>query len=682
MVVEDYHDSKTCESESSLQGEFIVPLPPTPVSLDRLDSCFSDPESHYESDEAASELEMVKPASHPQFEWVDNVTNAKPNKQMLAIPTRSFSTQIRSPRLPNKSMDKANSTLISSLSRSEEQLWISSKSTSTEVVKTHRCSSDAILEDRPPLPPRTYYTVPRQDSKIVCKPLPPIPTDEEEYIPGIDNRRKLSSSMDCLRNAIIEEEASPYLSPIDLHNQLKEENCSLVNAASSSHIPDRPPLPAVPTEPPFRPNKPSSIVRSKTQYIPGKKYGHKRSRSSNCDFLRSVPKDDKPYNHQRDARSNLLLNPYATLGPSTFVTYSMRAKSGSPESDLESSLTKSFKAKQSPVPDNETNWDKFGTYTRMSPASSLDIRSSVCQSQELLRDPYKPPNDTSSDTEITQCTSAVPPRRGERRKARRWKTNKDAKSKNDYNPANRLYWQQRQHAFEVPRYVSQPSIQNNSNFGMQRHDTDKTDSKRSSRDSNIYEHVDEEVLEDIRKASNDDYRSSAETDIVYKSIAQPGVFPHPPSAQEWHYFMYMWQLFLQWMSDHAPPEVYNTPSNVPANVGNTPPLIGNQPFPEMYDEVRKLSTTSYTSINCDWIKNLAQTQASSLAEDDSRVSGAFSPHSYNESTETNAVINKQATLCAQNSHSALTGNGKSISSVDSGICSHSQNGDSNSNGDS
>ena len=675
IVMQNYCTASNCESVSSSLGELLVPLPPTPNSLDKLDSCFSDPESHCESeeflDETASELEAVK--SDPQVEHVDGVVTANPNTQVLLKRTGSFNTQIRSPCLPKRGTDTAMSSIFMrepSLSRSEEHLWKKSKSTSATVDKRHRYSSDALLDEdiRPPLPPRTYY--PGQEiQKIISKPLPPIPIDEEEYIPNSEHRRKLSSSMDCLRNGLLEEEPSPYIDPIELQRQSKQ-------ASSSS---DRPPLPAIPTELPHRTC--ISISRSKTQYLPGRKYSHKRSRSSNCDFLKSLPKDEKPHVYQ--------LNSYATLNPSAFVSYSMRAKSNSPpESDLESSSLKnknSFRtrnSKQSLVPD-ETDLDSFGTYTRMSPAPSIDVTSPAGQSEELLRDPYKLPTDNSSDTDITECSIAVPLRRGERRKARRWETNKGNKSKSNCNSANRHYWQQRQQqVFEVPRYVSQPSIQNDSHIPINilSHDTY---SKHSSHDSNIYEHVDEDVLEGLRKGREDEYRSSAETDTVYKSVQQPGVFPHPPNAQEWHYFMYMWRLFLQWMTEHAPPEVYSVPSNVPANVNNTPPLIGNQTFPDYYDEVRKQSTTSYTSINCDWIRNLANAQTSSLVEDGTRASGgAFSPQGYSDSTEPNTVVNKHSTLRSQNSQATLNSNGKSVSSFDSGICHNSHNDDSNSNGDS
>ena len=674
-VMQNYCTGSNCDSVSSPLGEFLVPLPSTPNSLDRLDNCFSDPESHCESedflDETVSDLEAVK--SDPQVEQVDSVVSAKLNTQVLVKPTRSFDTH----SLPKRGSNTAMSSIFmieSSLSRSEEQLWKKSKSTSAAVDKRHRYSSDALLEEdrRPPLPPRTYYPG-QENPKIVSKPLPPIPIDEEEYIPNYEHRRKLSSSMDCLRNGILEE-PSPYIAPVELYHQLKQEQ----SASSSSHLLDRPPLPAIPVEPPHRTIV--SIGRSNTQYLPGRKYTHKRSRSSNCDFLKSLPKDEKPHVHQ--------LSSYATLNPSAFMSYSMRAKSNSPpESDLESSLKKknSFRirsSKQSLVPD-ETDLDSFGTYTRMSPAPSIDVTSPAGQSEELLRDPYKIPTDNSSDTDLTECATAVPPRRGERRKARRWETNRDSRNKSNYNSANRHYWQQRQQQpFEVPRYVSQPSIQNDSHIPINilRHDSH---SKHSSHDSNIYEHVDEDVLEGLRKGREDGYRSSAERDTVYNSVQQPGVFPHPPTAQEWHYFMYMWQLFLQWMTEHAPPDVYSVPSNVPANIGNTPPLVGNQTFADYYDEVRKQSITSYTSINCDWVRNLANARASSLVEDGARASGgAFSPQGYSDSTEANTIVDKHSTLRSQNSRATLNDNGKSVSSFDSGICHNSHNDDSNSNGDS
>lgn len=673
----NYCATSNCDSDPSSQSEVLVNLPPTPISLENLDSCFSDAESHCESgdllDETASELEAVK--SDPHLERVDSFVTAKPNVHVLGKPTRSYSTQIRSPRLPNRTIDAVKSsifTLDPSLSRSDEQLGKKSKSTSTALDKLRqRFSSDALLDgNRPPLPPRTYHPYPGQENqKIISKPLPPIPTDEEEYIPNY--RRKLSSSMDCLIDKTVEEEPSPYIAPIDLHPHLKREDQSL---ASSSHISERPPLPAIPTEPPSKPN--ITIARSHTQYLPGRKYGHKRSRSSNCDFLKSLPKDDKPLNSHKDTRNSL--NPYATLRPSSFAR-SMRARSGSPsEPDLESSLQKknSFKfksSKQSLIPD-ETDQNSFETYTRMSPASSLDVRVSVCLPQEPLRDQHKPSSGNGSDTDITEGASAVPPRRGERRKARRWETNKDAKNKSEYNSANRLYWEQRQQAFEGPRYVSQPSIQNDSqNLSIRRHNTDSiTNSKRSSRDSNIYEHVDEDVLEGLRRSHIDDFRSTP----------RPGVFPHPPTAQEWHYFMYMWQLFLQWMSEHAPPEVYSVPNNIPTNVNNTSPLLEHQIFTETIDEDRKESVTSYTSIDCEWIKNIAKTsRTSTLVEDGARASGTCSSRGYSDSTEANTVVNKHPSLRSQNSCATLSGNGKSVSSVDSGIC-HSQNDDFNSNGDS
>ena len=669
--MQNYCTGSNCDSVSSPLGEFF-PLPPTPNSLDKLDNCFSDQESRCESeeflDETASELEAVKPDQR-----VEQVDTAKLNTQLLVKPTRSFDAQIWSPSLPKRGSNTAMSSVFMmepSLSRSEEHLWKKSKSTSAAVDKKHRYSSDALLEDdkRPPLPPRTSC-LGQELPKIVSKPLPPIPIDEEEYVPNYEHRRKLSSSMDCLRNGISEEEPSPYIAPIELYNQLKQEQ------SGSLHLPDRPPLPAIPIEAPHR--TAVSITRSKTQYIPGKNYGHKRSRSSNCDFLKSLQKDDKSHPHQ--------LNSCATLNPSAFRSFYTRAKSNSPpESDLENSLKKnSFRirsSKQSLVPD-ETDLDSFGTYTRMSPAPSIDVTSPAGQSEELLRDSNKLPTDNSSDTDLTECAAAVPPRRGERRKARRWE---NSTSKSNCNSASRHYWQQRQpQPFEVPRYVSQPSIQGDSHIIPIniRHDTQ---SKRSSRDSNIYEHVDEDVLEGLRKDREDGYRSSAETDTVYRSVfQQPGMFPHPPTAQEWHYFMYMWRLFLQWMTEHAPPEVYSVPSNVPANMNNTPPLVDNQAYPEYYDEVRKQSTTSYTSINCDWIRNLANARTSSLAEDSARASGgAFSPQESSDSTEANTVVDKHSTSQSQNSHATLNGNGKSVSSFDSGICHNSHNDDSNSNGDS
>ena len=658
-------------------GELLLPLPPTPNSLDALDNCFSDPESLCVSvenlSETASKLEAVK--SDPEIEQVDSVATTKPN--MLTKPVGSVSTKIRSPCLPKRGMDTAISSILmreSSLSRSEENLWKKSKSIAV-LDKKHRYSSDALLEDdkKPPLPPRISY--PGQEiQKIISKPLPPIPVDEEEYIPNYEHRRKLSSSMDCVRDAILEE-ASPYIAPVDLHPSLKRDQPATTSIQSS----DRPPLPPIPVEPR---NKPvPSICRSNTQYLPGKKYSHKRSRSSNCDFLKSLPRDENPHVHQ--------LTSYNTLNPSSFLTHSMRAKSFSPpESDLENSLKKkgSFRNRTSKKLPEESNLDLFGTYTRMSPAPSLDVKSP--SDQELPKEQYKIPTDDGSDIDTTECPTAAPPKRGERRKARRWEANKYSKNKSNYSPANRHYWQQRQQAFEVPRYVSQPSAQNDSviPINVPRQDAH---SKRSSRDSNIYEHVDEDVLEGLRKDREDDYRSSAETDVVYKLVHQPGVFPHPPTAREWHYFMHMWQLFLQWMSEHAPPEVYSVPSNIPANVGNipanvsnTPPLINDQSFPEYYDEVRKQSITSYTSINCDWIKNLAAAQVNSIVEDNSRASvGAFSPQGYSDGAEiNNTVVDKHLTLRSQNSHATLNGNGKSVSSVDSGC--HSHNDESNSSGDS
>jgi len=685
--MENYYAPSIRESVSSNQGDFLSPLPDMPTSLDNIDNCFSDRDSHCESeeylDETADELEAVK--SYPQLVGVgDSVFTDKPDVQLMVNPTRFLSSQIHSPCLPKR--DSSTFPNDKSLSRSEEQLWKKSKSMSAAIEKPpfkQRYSSDAILkEDRPPLPPRTCVFPPQENKKIVSKPLPPIPIDEEEYIP---NGRKLSTSLDCLRSPTLEEEASPYLSPIDLNLQLKREDQSLRNASSSSHLSDRPPLPALPTEPPQRGGV--SITRSNTQYIPGKRYSHKRSRSSNCDFLRSMPKEEMPYNHQKDSR-NSALNSYATLRPSTFMACNLRDSSASPsELDLESSLKKknsfhrkTINSKQVLIPD-ETDRDTFGTYTRMSPAPSFDLRSSLCQPEELPRDAsfYKLPNDSSSN-DIKECASFVPPRRGERRKARRWETHKDDKDKITQNPANKLYWQQRRQTSEGPRYVTQPGapqIQNSSNLLItNRHDTN---SKRSSRDSNIYEHVDEDILESLRNNHSDDYRSSAETDVAYRSTTQPGVFPHPPTANEWHYFMYMWKLFLQWMTEHTPPEVYSVPSNVPANTGNTPPLIVSHNIQEYYDEVRKQSVTSYTSINCDWIKDIANT-SSFDGDIRSRVSGTFSPQGSNDTTEATAVVDKQPSPPSQNPHPALKGNGKSVSSFDSGIC-HSQNDDSNS-GDS
>ena len=681
--------SSSCDSDPQSQGEFLTSLPPTPSSMDQLESCFSDPEFRCESrcesevllDETASELEAA--TSDPNLERVDSFITAKPNMQTLVKPARSVSAQIRSPRLPFKSLDATKSSVFildPSLSRSEEHL-IKSKSMSAAVNKRHRFSSDDILDEkRPPLPPRTHYGAAGQDlHKIISKPLPPIPCDEEEYVPNF-SKRKLSSSMDCLVAVPpLQEEASPYIAPVELHAQMKREGQSLMSEPSSSHVSDRPPLPAIPVEPPARHNV--SIVRSFTQYIPGKKYGHKRSRSSNCDFLKSLPKEEKPYNSLKGTRSSL--NPCATLGPSNFKSYSMRANSGSPcELDLESSLKKknSFRfkgSKQSLVPD-ETDQNSFGTYTRMSPAPSLE-KSPLCQPQEPLRD-QNGLVDNSSQIDLTKCASAVPPRRGERRKARRWETKKEHKSKS--NSGNRLYWQQRQ-MVEGPRYVSQPRVQNGSLcINIQRHSTDSnSDSKRSSCDSNIYEHVDEDVLEDLRRSHTDGQRSSAETDPVYKSTPQPGVFPHPPTAQEWHYFMYMWRLFLQWMTEHAPPEVYSVPNNIPANFGNTSPIAENQVFIEAIEDYRKQSITSYTSIDCEWIKKIAKNQTSTAIDGGASGNGTSSFQGYSDGTEGNTVVSKHSSLRSQNSHVTLNGNGKSASSVDSGIC-HSHTDDSNSNGDS
>lgn len=683
--------STSGDSDLPSQGEFLASLPPTPVSMDQLDCCFSDPESRCESeellDETASELEAAK--SDLSLEQVDSFitakpntqTLAKPNTQVLVKPSRSVSAQIRSPRLPMRSTDSTKSSVFvldPSLSRSEEHLVKKSKSTSNAINRKHRFSSDDILEERPPLPPRTFYAAAGQDiQKIVSKPLPPIPCDEEEYVPSFSIKRKLSSSMDCLVvNLPLQEEPSPYIAPVELHAQMRRES-----EHSSLHVSDRPPLPAIPVEPPARRN--ISIVRSVTQYIPGRKHGHKRSRSSNCDFLKSLPKEEKPSNSLKDTRSSL--NPYATLGPTSFKSYSMRANSGSPcELDLESSLKKknSFRfkdSKQSLVPD-EADQDSFGTYTRMSPAPSLD-KSPLCQPPEPPpRDQHNGLIDNCLEIDLTECALAVPPRRGERRKARRWECKKECKSKS--NSGSRLYWQQRQ-AFEGPRYVSQPLVQNGSmRIDIQRYSSDSSSgSKRSSCDSNIYEHVDEDVLDDLRRSHTDGHRSSVETDPVYKSTPQPGIFPHPPTAQEWHYFMYMWRLFLQWMSEHAPPEVYSVPSNIPANFGNTPSLSENQTFTETIDDCRKPSDTSYTSIDCEWIKKIAKNSTSTVADSGAGGSGSNSFRGYTDSVEGNAVISKHSSLRSQNSHATLNGNGKSASSVDSGIC-HSQADDSNSNGDS
>ena len=662
-------------------GELLLPLPPTPNSLDALDNCFSDPESRCVSvenlTETASKLESVK--SDPEIEQVDSSSVATTKPNVLTKPIGSISTRIRSPSLPKRGMDVAMSSIFlhePSLSRSEEQLWKKSKSIAT-FDKKHRSSIDSLLKDdkKPPLPPRINYPG-QENQKIVSKPLPPIPVDEEEYIPNYEHRRKLSSSLDCVRDAVLEE-PSPYIAPVDLYPSLKRGQ----PATTSIQLSDRPPLPPIPVEP--RNKHGPSIHRSNTQYLPGKRYSHKRSRSSNCDFLKSLPRDEYPLVHQ--------LTSYNTLNPSNFMSHSMRAKSFSPpESDLENSLKKknSFRnrtSKQTLLPE-ESNLDFFGTYTRMSPAPSLDVKSPSVDAkspsdQEVPKDPYKIPTDDGSDIGITECPMAAPPKRGERRKARRWETNKCRKNKSSYSSANRHYWQHhRQQAFEAPRYVSQPSIQNDSALpnNIPRQDAH---SKRSSRDSNIYEHVDEDVLDGLRKDREDDYRASAEADIVYKSVYPPGVFPHPPTAREWHYFMHMWQLFLQWMTEHAPPEVYSVPSNIPADVGNTPPLINNQTFPDYYDEVRKQSTTSYTSINCDWIKDLAAARVNSVVEDDTTASvGAFSPHGYSDSAEVNnTVVDKHLTLRSQNPHATLNGNGKSVSSVDSGC--HSHNDDSNSSGD-
>ena len=649
----------------SFQGDSLGPLPPTPDELDKNDTCFSDLDSRYDSEdliedhETADELEASQ--SSPQLSKVHETVTIEIDSKQLRSP-RSYSAQVeRSGSFRYVTSKRLKSS--GALSLSEEQLWERSKSLPTNNVR-HRFSSDAILEDRPPLPPRTSiqtYEVKKIASK--SKPLPPLPIDEEEFIPNFESQKKLSSSLDCLRSPTFEE-ASPYLAPIDIPGFIKRD--SMKFAGSTSRIAEKPPLPELPAEPPFRGSV--AIVRSKTQYNPAKKYGHKRSRSTNCEFLKSLSKEDKP--QQKDSH-NLTVTSYATLRPSASMAYSMRTSVGSPtESDLDSNLMKKNAiyrrvrgSKQSLVPD-DTDQESFGIYQRMSPAPQR--RSPVSLSQGDRRSPL-----ASSYTDISERASSVPPKRGEKRKARRWQ----CKDKSKYG----------QHKSEGPKYVTQlrKPIRSKSRSISPRISVSKH-SNRSSRDSNIYEHVDEEILEDLRKNYSDGYQSSSEPapPIYY---LKPGKFPHPPTAHEWHYFMHMWQMFLDWMKERAPPDVYNVPSNIPADFTyNIPPprhhTIPQQKQQQSNDEVdssrHKESITSYTSINADWMQEITNPPSHRLLDEGIRSNSIYSPiledtaslKSHPDHASNNEIQSQSSSLPRNVAATvSLSANGKSVSSVDSGI---------------
>ena len=658
--------SSISESICSFQVDNLGPLPPTPDELDKNDTCFSDLDSRYDSEdliedhETADELEAS--ISAPQLDTVQETVSIEIDHKLSKSP-QSFSAQVeRSASFKYAASKGFNSS--GTLSLSEEQLWGKTKSLPT-TNKKHRFSSDAILDDRPPLPPRTVTSTSlTYDAKKIAsksKPLPPLPIDEEEYIPNFESQKKLSSSLDCLRSPKFEE-ASPYLAPADIPGFIKRDSLkrdSFKFSGSSSRIAEKPPLPEIPAEFPSRGNV--SIVRSKTQYNPAKKHGHKRSRSTNCEFLKSLSKEDKP---QQNNSHNLTVTSYATLRPSASLAYNMRNSVSSPtETDLDNSLMKKNAiyrkvrgSKQSLVPD-DTDQESFGIYQRMSPAPSRRSPVSLDRRSPLA----------SSCTDISERASSVPPKRGEKRRARRWKSKDKIK--------------RGQHKSKGPKYVAQFRIPHSKSGSISPRIDITKQSNRSSRDSNIYEHVDEEILEDIRKNYSDDYQSSSEPAPPIYHL-KPGTFPHPPTAQEWHYFMQMWHMFLEWMKERAPSGVYNVPSNIPADVTyNIPPPI-HRTVPQQqqqqtnYDEVNrhKESVTSYTSINADWIKEITNPASHQLPDEGIRSNSIYSPiledtaslRSHGSNTE----IRSQSASLSRNAVTAtvsLNANGKSVSSVDSGI---------------
>ena len=642
------------ESMCSFQGDNLGPLPPTPDELDKNDNCFSDLDSRYDSEdliedhETADELEASQSLS--QLDRVHETVTVDIDSKLSKSP-RSFSIQTEQPdSLRYVTSDRLKPS--GALSLSEEQLWEKSKSLPSANIR-HRFSSDAILKDRPPLPPRintSSYDAKKIASK--CKPLPPLPTDEEEFIPNFESQRKLSSSLDCLRSPSFDE-ASPYLAPVDMNLPGLIKKNSFKIAGSTSRVAEKPPLPGLPVEHPHRGCV--NITRSMTQYNPARKHGHKRSRSTNCEFLKSLNKEDKP---QQKDNHNLTVSSYATLRPSASMAYNLRNSVNSPtESDLDNSLMKKngiYKrvrgSKQSLIPD-DTDQDP---YQRMSPASQR-------RSPTSRRSPLH-----SSCTDISERALSVPPKRGEKRKARRWQS----KEKNKYG----------QHKSEGPKYITQlrKPIRSKSGSISPRISVIKH-SNRSSRDSNIYEHVDEEILEDIRKNYSDSYQpSSLPAPPIYH--LKPGVFPRPPSAQEWYYFMHMWQMFLDWMKEHAPPDVYNTPSNIPADVTyNIPPPMRHTIPQQDNGEVgsrHKESITSYTSINADWMQEITNPPSQHLPDEGIRPNSIYSPiledtaslRSHPDHGSNNEIRSQSASL-PHNVAATVSpnANGKSVSSVDSGI---------------
>lgn len=651
------------ESVCSFQGDNLGPLPAIPDELDKNDNCFSDLDSRYDSEdliedhETADELEASQSLS--QLDKVHETVTVEINSKLLKSP-RSFSTHVKR----SDSVRYATSNRLKpseALSLSEEQLWERSKSLPSANIR-HRFSSDAILEDRPPLPPRvntSSYDAKKIASK--CKPLPPLPIDEEEFIPNFESQRRLSTSLDCLRSPSFEE-ASPYLAPVDMNlpGLIKKNSFKIVG--STSRIAEKPPLPELPVEPPHRGCV--NITRSMTQYNPARKHGHKRSRSTNCEFLKSLNKEDKP---QQKDNHNLTVS-YATLRPSASMAYNLRNSVGSPtESDLDNSLMKKngiYKrvrgSKQSLIPD-DTDQESFGFYQRMSPAPQRRSPTSHADRRSPLH---------SSCTDISERALSVPPKRGEKRKARRWQS----KDKNKYG----------QHKSEGPKYITQlrKPIRSKSRSISPRISVSKY-SNRSSRDSNIYEHVDEEILEDIRKNYSDGYQPSSEPAPPIYHL-KPGVFPRPPSAQEWHYFMHMWQMFLDWMKERAPPDLYNTPSNIPADVTYNipPPMRHTMPHQRQQQgngeegSRHKESITSYTSINADWMQEITNPPSHHLPDEGVRPNSIYSPiledtaslRSHPDHGSNNEIRSQSGSLPRNVTATvSLNANGKSVSSVDSGI---------------
>jgi len=637
-----HYAPSTPSISESFQGDNLGPFTPTPDELEKNDNCFSDLDSRYDSEdliedhETADELEASQSLSQ-----VHETVTVEMDSKLFKSPSNQVGRS-ESLRYVTSNGFKSSGTL----SLSEEQLWERGKSLPS-AKRQYRFSSDAILEDRPPLPPRqNSYDVKKIASK--SKPLPPLPIDEEEFIPNFETQRKLSSSLDCLRSPKLEE-ASPYLAPIDIPGLIKRNSFKLTGSAS--RIAEKPPLPELPVEPPHQGSV--NIVRSMTQYNPTRKHAHKRSRSTNCEFLKSLSKEDK--SQQKD-NHNLTVSSYATLRPSASMACSMRNSVGSPtESDLDNSLMKKngiYKrvrgSKQSLIPD-DTDQESFGFYQRMSPAPQRGSPVSQVDHRSPLQ---------GSCTDISEHVSSVPPKRGEKRKARRWQS-KDRRSK---------------HKSEGPKYVTQlrKPIRSKSRSISPRISISKC-SNRSSRDSNIYEHVDEEILEDLRKNYSD---GSESVPPIYH--LKPGEFPRPPSAQEWHYFMHMWQMFLDWMKERAPPDMYNIPSNIPVDVTyNIPPpihrTIPHQKQQQGNDEVdkrHKESITSYTSINANWMEEITNPPSHRSLDEGIRSNSIYSP-----------ILEDSASLQSHRDHgsnndipgslprniAAISANGKSVSSVDSGI---------------